>query len=564
MLSPRCLAFIGLFIAAITLMPGVAQAKAGTIGERLAVCVRRDAPGLSAGKMLAAPVGFDCRTPQRHFGPGDYWVVSRALDVELQDVRRTVRVCSVWQQRMTLYARFADGTTLRIPVDQHAATRNLQLGAIIQLYLPQHPAKLQRLLWHVQGSANVRGIILAPRVATAIEAASSNMVMAAIYAGFAGVCAALLLYNFALARALQHAFLRYYCLMMVGMLLYTLSSSGALAWLLPGIENNLRLRINYVVLAATGIAALFFLRHFFEEGVIPRALDRVILLACGVMLVPTLLVATVAPWQMQVLDRAYSLAFMALIMMSVPMIVCAWRKRSQFLSMFAIAWATPVILATARAAHGLGLLSYSFWLDNSTILSMALEALLSSLAIAYRILLITRERDAAREQEVVARMLADADPLTGLMNRRSFLRDAIGRVGDQQLLLVDLDNFKRVNDTIGHDGGDDVLRVVARCLRGAAPNALVARIGGEEFAIVSAAGGALDAKDVLAQLRTAHMPFDLTVTASVGACIGPLAREADWKAMYCAADRALFEAKAAGRDRVRQAIPSIFAVPVAA
>jgi diguanylate cyclase (GGDEF)-like protein len=564
MVSPRCLALFGLFIAALGLVPGPAQATAGTVGERLAVCVRRDAPGLDADKLLATPLGFDCRTPQRGFGPGDYWVMSQPLDIELQALRRTVRVCSVWQQSMTLYARFADGTTLRIPVDQHAATRNLQLGAIIQLYLPRHPAKLQRLLWHVQGSANVRGIILAPRVATAIEAASSNMVMAAIYAGFAGLCSALLLYNLALARALRHAFLRYYCLMMIGMLLYTLSSSGALAWLVPGIENNLRLRINYVVLAATGISALFFLRHFFEDGVIPRALDRVILLTCGVMLVPALLVATVAPWQMRVLDMAYSLAFMAMIMMSIPMMVCAWRERSQFLGMFVIAWATPVILATARAAHGLGLLSYSFWLDNSTILSMALEAVLSSLAIAYRILLITRERDAAREQEVVARMLADADPLTGLMNRRSFLREAIGRVGDQQLLLIDLDDFKRVNDTIGHDGGDDVLRVVARCLRAAAPHALVARIGGEEFAIVSAAGTAIDAKQVLGQLRTAQMPFDLTVTASVGVCTGSLAREADWKAMYCAADRALFEAKSAGRDRARQAMPSIFAVPVAA
>jgi diguanylate cyclase (GGDEF)-like protein len=562
--SPRFLAILGLFIAAFGLMPAAAHAQAGTVGQRVPVCVRPDAPGLTAAKLLAAPTGFDCHTPQRDFGAGDFWVMSRSLDIDVLAQPRTIRACSVWQQSMTLYARFADGATLRIPVDQHAATRNLQLGAIIQLYLPRHQAPLVRLLWHVQGATNVRGIVLAPRVATEIEAASSNIRMVAIYAGFAGMCAALLLYNLGLARALRHTFLRYYCLMMIGMLLYTLSSSGTLAWILPGIENNLRIRINHVVLAGIGIAAVFFLRNFFEDGVIPRWLDRAIHVACGALMVPTVLIAIIAPWQMRLLNAAYSIGFLALILMSIPMIVCAWRKRSQFLGMFVIAWSIPVILAAIRAGHGLGLVPYSFWLDNSTIISMAVEALLSSLAIAYRILLITRERDAAREQEMAARMLADVDPLTGLMNRRSFLREAIGRVGDQQLLLIDLDDFKRVNDTIGHDGGDDVLRVVARSLRAAAPQALVARIGGEEFAIVSTVSAAIDAKDVLAHLRAAHMPYDLSVTASVGTCIGPLAREADWKAMYRAADRALFEAKAAGRDRVRQATSSLLVVPVAA
>ena len=55
-------------------------------------------------------------------------------------------------------------------------------------------------------------------------------------------------------------------------------------------------------------------------------------------------------------------------------------------------------------------------------MAMAVEALLSSLAIAYRIRLLSRERDEAREQEIAARLLADTDPLTGLLNRRAFLR----------------------------------------------------------------------------------------------------------------------------------------------
>ena len=121
------------------------------------------------------------------------------------------------------------------------------------------------------------------------------------------------------------------------------------------------------------------------------------------------------------------------------------------------------------------------------------------------------------------------------------------------LLIADVDHFKRVNEMIGHDGGDEVLRVVARALRNAVPpDALVARIGGEEFAILLDATNAIAPDAVLDRLRNQRMPFDITVTASIGACTGPLLHESDWKLLYNCADRALFAAKAAGRDRARE------------
>lgn len=83
------------------------------------------------------------------------------------------------------------------------------------------------------------------------------------------------------------------------------------------------------------------------------------------------------------------------------------------------------------------------------------------------------------------------------------------------------------------------------------PDALVARIGGEEFAIVAPSAFAVEAGEILARLRAGRMPFDVSVTASIGTCTGPLLRETDWKALYACADRALFDAKSAGRDRAR-------------
>ena len=123
------------------------------------------------------------------------------------------------------------------------------------------------------------------------------------------------------------------------------------------------------------------------------------------------------------------------------------------------------------------------------------------------------------------------------------------------LLIIDLDHFKRVNETLGHDGGDEVLRVFARMLRTSVPQGtLVARIGGEEFAILTPVDAAVEPEAVLARLRQMRMPFDIQVTASIGTCRGTLTSEVEWKALYRVADAALFDAKSAGRDRVRNAM----------
>ena len=107
------------------------------------------------------------------------------------------------------------------------------------------------------------------------------------------------------------------------------------------------------------------------------------------------------------------------------------------------------MLAAMRVTNTYHLLPVPLNLTNNVLLLLAAQALLSSFAIAYRIHLVSRERDEARELEIAARLLAATDPLTGLLNRRAFLNEAIGRTDAHQLLIVDVDHFKRVNETLG-------------------------------------------------------------------------------------------------------------------
>ena len=549
--------FVAALVAWSTSVP--AGAGIGLVGRAVSTCIAPRATA-SPRSLFAHPAHFTCGRDQTRWGAGDFDVLSGPLAVGHASDPVDVRVGSLWQDRVTLYALYADGAIARMPIDGRSASRHLQLGAIVEWRLPTRDVPVVRLLWRTRGSANMRGIVVGARIATPAEGARSNLVMAAIYAGFVGLCAALFIYNLALWCALRHRFQLAYCLMVATLLVYAVSSSGALAWILPDLANNDRLRINYLTLAIAAIAAMAFARSFFEERVFAGWLGRVSSGVSALVGASAMAFAILAPVAARWLDRIYAASFTLLMVTVVVALWRAWRLRSNYLWLFMLGWGAPITLATLRIAGNFDLIAWSFWLDNSTILAMTAEAILSSLAIAYRIHLLSRERDEAREQEIAARLLAATDPLTGLLNRRSFLERVIGREGEHMLLLADLDHFKRVNETIGHDGGDEVLRVFARALRGAVPDdALIARIGGEEFAIVAPVGSPLSASVVLDALRAQRMPFDLSVTVSIGTCSGPLTREVDWKMLYRQADRALFEAKAAGRDRARDAGQSTLA-----
>ncbi|WP_237709179.1 sensor domain-containing diguanylate cyclase [Sphingomonas elodea] len=509
--------------------------------------------GQTADALLRRPEGLDCTTPQHRFGAGNYWAMTEVIDRRSTFAAPLVlRFASFWQDGVTLYFVYADGAVRTWQSDRRGISPLIQLGAIAQAPVPVREPALVRVLFHVRGAANLRGVVAGVRIATRAEGDHANLVLAGLYAFFAGIAVALILYNLALWSAMRHRFQLHYCLLLAALLGYTVSSSGLLAWAAPILANNDRIRFNYLFVGLAGGAAALFTRSFFEDQPLPRWLDRGSQIVAMAVPMSALAVVVLGAANLRHADLLYTLAFSGLLAIVVPTLWSAWRLRSHFLWLFAVAWCAPLVLASVRVLAALHLLPWNFWIDNSTILSIGTEALVSSLAVAYRIKFLRDERDAALTREVLARQLADIDPLTSLLNRRAFLQQAIGRTDPQQLLLIDIDHFKRVNETLGHDGGDEVLRLFARALRGAVPAAvLVARMGGEEFALLTPADRRIEPESLLATLRRVRMPFDLTITASIGTCTGTLASEVDWKALYRCADTALFDAKAAGRDRAR-------------
>ena len=185
------------------------------------------------------------------------------------------------------------------------------------------------------------------------------------------------------------------------------------------------------------------------------------------------------------------------------------------------------------------------------------------LDVATGVVSVIRDITEDMERETTLSIAAATDPLTGLANRRHFetainLRQNQGPDAKFAIAMLDLDHFKRVNDRYGHATGDAVLKYVAKaCLDTVRGKDVVARIGGEEFALLLNDADDHMAADVAERVRLAieqlSIPTSaggaLRITASVGvAFCQPGLRATD---LLAQADAALYKAKAAGRNRLR-------------
>ena len=153
------------------------------------------------------------------------------------------------------------------------------------------------------------------------------------------------------------------------------------------------------------------------------------------------------------------------------------------------------------------------------------------------------------------------DALTGCYNRRSFemqldrdLKLATRRNQPLALLMLDLDRFKQLNDTIGHEAGDSALRLLADCFRHELRAVdTAARFGGDEFALILPGadpdGAQLVAERVRSKIEQIHIPGFAEISASIGIATYPLHANARTDLVQ-AADAALYRAKRAGRNRV--------------
>lgn len=334
------------------------------------------------------------------------------------------------------------------------------------------------------------------------------------------------------------------------------ATSGSLVFLvLPEMSLWTRSVVAYAAIAWSIALLAPFVLSFFEEDTISPLMRR--------LAIATALLALAAGFYLPLgellginLRTAYNLSFLPGAVVTVAIAVSALLKGSQAARLFLMAWSIPFLFATERLLRNIGLYSLPPIADFGFYLALAVQGTVLTLAVGWRINTLRLERDAALALRHSLEREARFDALTGLHNRRDY--DAREWAEGDMLALIDIDRFKTINDTYGHETGDTVLITLGRYFADEVRDGRLQgawRLGGEEFAIVVRERNVGTAAITLDRMRR-RIPYfidnevaglDHPVTASVG--LAPLGKGGAAEC-YRNADRLLYDAKRSGRDRL--------------
>ncbi|MCH8498186.1 MAG: diguanylate cyclase [Marinobacter sp.] len=326
---------------------------------------------------------------------------------------------------------------------------------------------------------------------------------------------------------------------------------------------------------------LGFTNSFLAMRVNAPHLSRLFGVLCGLFAVLAAM-ALLYPDYSLVIRLATLFATIAILFVFWAAVIC-WYRGYVPARYFLLAWVALLFGMICYTLKTFALLPANFFTDHAIQIGSAIEVVLLSIALADRLRHLARENEriqVAMQHELEVKVtqrtealaqanreleaLSHIDGLTGVFNRRYFdqrLGEECGRQsreGPLSLIMLDVDHFKRFNDEHGHQAGDACLMEIARRLQdlGWRSADRVARYGGEEFAVIlpctTADGALMKAQQILEAVRAEPVSWggkSLRVTVSLGVATADQQRGAAPASLIAAADKALYEAKAAGRNQ---------------
>ncbi len=401
-----------------------------------------------------------------------------------------------------------------------------------------------------------------------------------VHATYCGVLIALGLYNLLLFLALRERPFLNYVLFMCGFALSVLSLNGLGAQYLWPQAAPWSNRMLPVSLTLAALFSAIFARSFLDTRQWLPRWDRVLVVLCFATALAVL--ATLLLPVQRALQTMSLTGLTVTLMLLLTSFVCVG-YRVPGARLFALAWMMLLAGAVLLALRNFAIIPSNFLTLYSMQIGSSLEMILLSFALAARFNELKRQREAALqnservlEQRVAERTqaLEEAnqrlseqamrDPLTGLANRTALqqhLSQALSRNQRRQellaVMLIDLDGFKPINDQYGHGFGDLVLAEVAQRLNlQMRESDLAARLGGDEFVMVCESVQSAEAVQQLAErlLDRLNQPMILEghtvhVAASIGIALSQ--EEDDTTTLIRRADAAMYQAKAAGRNRTQ-------------
>ncbi|WP_084417786.1 sensor domain-containing diguanylate cyclase [Henriciella litoralis] len=558
-------------LAALFCVMTGAAAQTVNIGDRF--CVLTDAGDLSAEDALARPELFDCSEDRLRVATEHFWLLGDVADIAAGIESSVLLLRMSRHLDISIYVTYTDGSFSFREYDTDALREMWQAPSSMQFPLTLGPSDTripERVMFGVTAPWDpVNWSAVAITSAQTAHAANHRAIGAVLFS--VGLLSAPILFSFLFFGVLRYPFLLLNALTSLSTVMYVIFWSGIIFAILPQVTVTMRSVADHMTIVLSLALGCLMVRALCEPGTLgPR--NRLALAVTAVfIMVSSAIIIGLSPRFAYIGSEVFHLLGLLPFIVVVIALVTAVRNGSKLAIFQMIAWTPISMFAIGRVLRGLGILDFTGILDYIFLPALVFEALVISLAVALRLLNMRNELEQLSAEREILLEYADTDPLTGLLNRRALAQAMKSRPKAPEgkplysaILVIDIDHFKAINDTFGHDVGDIALVQLAAILRAhCRSNDLCSRFGGEEFVMILSATNADGARLVADRIRTRvaektfgsdTRPID-QITVSIGISIMTTADDSRFDDHYRAADQALYSAKTSGRNKVCMALP---------
>jgi len=377
---------------------------------------------------------------------------------------------------------------------------------------------------------------------------------------YLGIIAALALYNLFLFSSLKDRSYLWYSLYVIFLALYFLGTTGSYYKYFSNFTPEKDIRLSLLFLGIALLGAGQFTRSFLMTKLNATKSDRMIM----ILMASTLVLIMLTPIAgVQILHTSFSYLGLAAPILIIGAGIVCWRQGFRPARFFLMAWMMLCVGGLVFDLTVRGIIPFGAFTFYSLQIGSSSEAILLSFALADRIKTMQHEREEARHGERRYLKLAITDSLTGLYNYRYF-RSQIGLEIKRteslamplSLILMDVDDFKKYNDSYGHPAGDKFLASLGGIIYSSIRDSDVGcRYGGEEFALILPGTKVSDAAEVAERIRSTVEKKICTpspnekarLTLSIG--VAEHIPGQDPPLLILRADKALYQAKHQGKNR---------------
>ena len=375
-----------------------------------------------------------------------------------------------------------------------------------------------------------------------------------------GLLLALAIYNLFIFISSRYKEYLYYSLYLISTTLWIFYSYGAMAHYFQ-IYGEIPLRFNFGMMLSPVFLALF-IQTVFKTKI--QYKKEHTLLNSIIFLSLTNFIYGLINFNSALEIMSLSLTYARIIFMWISIGIC--KKGDKLIKIFLIAHTFYLIFSIYALVYYLGIVDTNYISSHGTSIGLIIEALLLSYLVSYKFAIMEQEKEEEKLKQIELKLLASTDSMTKLYNRRYFteISEKVLYLSKREkkklsILILDIDRFKVVNDTYGHQFGDEVLIALSRLLvEHQRKSDIVCRYGGEEFVILLPNTSVENAAKIAEKIRilveslTMSSPSNkkFKFTISLGVAQIDIEYEEDIKFALKRADDALYEAKNSGRNRV--------------